>query len=49
MQSYRVVAVGAYIHVRDTDAHCYDVCIERTGDEVDATKSKTSAGESSHE
>jgi len=39
----------AYIHVRDTNAGCYDFCIERTGNEADATKSKTSAGGSSHE
>jgi uncharacterized protein DUF1203 len=37
----------AYIHVRDTDAGCYDFYIERTSDEADAAQTKTSsAGES---
>ena len=39
----------AYIHVRDTDAGCYDFCIERTSDGADATKKTTSNGGSSHE
>lgn len=39
----------AYIHVRDTDAGCYDFSIERTTNEADATKDGTSAGGSSHE
>ena len=38
-----------YIHVRDTDAGCYDFCIERMGDETDATKNKTSIGGSYRE
>ena len=38
----------SYIHVRDTDAGCYDFLIERaTQDELD--ESKTSNGGSSHE
>ncbi len=39
----------AYIHVRDTDAGCYDFCIERTSNEPDATENRTSNGGSSHE
>lgn len=39
----------AYIHVRDTDAGCYDFCIERTSDEAVATEIRTSNGGSSHE
>jgi hypothetical protein len=39
----------AYIHVRDTDAGCYDFCIERTSDETGSTQSRTSDGEYSHE
>jgi hypothetical protein len=39
----------AYIHVRDTDAGCYDFCIERTSDEAGATETRTSKGGSSHE
>lgn len=39
----------AYIHARDTDAGCYDFCIERTSDEADPTKNTMSNGESSHE
>jgi Protein of unknown function (DUF1203) len=39
----------AYIHVRDTDAGCYDFRIERTSNEADATQSRTSNGGSSHE
>ena len=39
----------AYIHVRDTDAGCYDFCIERTSDEASTTENRTSNGGSSHE
>jgi len=39
----------AYIHVRDTDAGCYDFCIERTGDEESQYESTASNGGSSHE
>jgi hypothetical protein len=39
----------AYIHVRDTDAGCYDFCIERTSDEAGATETRTSNGGSFHE
>lgn len=39
----------AYIHVRDTDAGCYDFCIERANDEADQKKSERSNGGNSHE
>jgi len=39
----------AYIHVRDTDAGCYDFCIERTSDEERLDESNRSKGGSSHE
>ena len=39
----------AYIHVRNTDAGCYAFCIERTSDEADAAKTKTSSGGESRE
>ena len=39
----------AYIHVRNTDAGCYAFCIERTSDEADATRTRTSNGGDSHE
>jgi hypothetical protein len=39
----------AYIHVRDTDAGCYDFRIERMSDEADAAGKGTSNGGSSHE
>jgi hypothetical protein len=39
----------AFIHVRDTDAGCYDFCIERTSDEAGATEIRKSNGEESHE
>ncbi len=39
----------AYIHVRDTDAGCYDFCIERTSHEERQDQSATSNGGSSHE
>jgi hypothetical protein len=39
----------AYIHVRDTDAGCYDFCIERMSNEGDAAKNTTPNGGSSHE
>jgi hypothetical protein len=39
----------AYIHVRDTDAGCYDFSIERTGNEKGAGESTRSNGGSSHE
>jgi hypothetical protein len=39
----------AYIHVRDTDAGCYDFCIERTSNESDAPKNTESRGGQSHE
>jgi hypothetical protein len=38
----------AYIHVRDTDAGCYDFCIERTTDEEDFDENESRGG-SSHE
>lgn len=39
----------AYIHVRDTDAGCYDFCIERTSDEEGQYQSTPTNGGSSHE
>ncbi len=39
----------AYIHVRDTDAGCYDFCIERTGDEESRYEKAASNGGSSRE
>lgn len=39
----------AYIHVRDTDAGCYDFCIERKRDEEGLDESKRSNGGDSHE
>jgi len=39
----------SYIHVRDTDAGCYDFCIERMSDEAGITKTTTSNGGESHE
>ncbi|MDQ6872134.1 MAG: DUF1203 domain-containing protein [Gemmatimonadota bacterium] len=39
----------AYIHVRDTNAGCFDFRIERTGNEAEATQNTTSNGGSSHE
>jgi hypothetical protein len=40
----------AYIHVRDTDAGCYDFRIERTSNEKERLdESKTSPGGASHE
>jgi hypothetical protein len=39
----------SYIHVRDTQAGCYDFCIERTDDEADATKNSLPSGGQSHE
>jgi len=39
----------AYIHVRDTDAGCYDFCIERITDEAGATEITTSKRGESHE
>ena len=39
----------SYIHVRDTQAGCYDFCIERTDDEEGATENSTSSGGQSHE
>ena len=39
----------AYIHVRDTNAGCFDFRIERTGNEAEATQSTTSDEGSSHE
>lgn len=39
----------AYIHVRDTDAGCYDFCIERATDEEGLDESKRSNGGTSHE
>jgi uncharacterized protein DUF1203 len=39
----------AYIHVRDTDAGCYDFCIERMSDEAGPTETTTSNGGESHE
>lgn len=51
MQPYRVVAVQDQIagHVRDTQAGCYDFCIERADDEADATKNSIPSGGQSHE
>lgn len=39
----------SYIHVRDTQAGCYDFCIERKNDEAEATKNTTPSGGHSHE
>jgi hypothetical protein len=39
----------SYIHVRDTQAGCYDFCIERADDEAEATKNRTASGGHSHE
>jgi hypothetical protein len=39
----------AYIHVRDTDAGCYDFCVERTSDEGSLNERKQSDGGGSHE
>ena len=39
----------AYIHVRDTDAGCYDFCIERTSDEEGTDEIPASNGGTSHE
>lgn len=39
----------AYIHVRDTEAGCYDFSIERTSDEAAAAETRTSSGGESHE
>ena len=39
----------AYIHVRDTDAGCYDFCIERTSDKEGVNESKKSNGGGSRE
>ena len=39
----------AYIHVRDTDAGCYDFCIERTNKKESLDESGTSNGGGSHE
>jgi hypothetical protein len=38
----------AYVHVRDTDAGCYDFCIERMSDEEAAEGTRSSNG-ASHE
>jgi hypothetical protein len=39
----------SYIHVRDTDAGCYDFLIERTSEEEGLDESKASNGAASHE
>lgn len=39
----------SYIHVRDTQAGCYDFCIERADDEADVTKNSTPSGGQSYE
>ncbi len=39
----------AYIHVRDTDAGCYDFCIERTSDKEDLDETEVSNGGGSRE
>jgi hypothetical protein len=39
----------AYIHVRDTDAGCYDFRIERTNNEAEATSGATTEGGRFHE
>ena len=39
----------AYIHVRNTDAGCYDFCIERTSEKEGLDESKKSVGGDSHE
>jgi hypothetical protein len=38
-----------YVHVRDTDAGCYDFCIERTSNDGGAAEKDTSKGGPSHE
>ena len=38
-----------YVHVRDTDAGCYDFCIERTSNEGGAAGKSTSKRGASHE
>ena len=39
----------AYIHVRDTDAGCYDFCIERASEKEGLDERKTSNGGGSRE
>ena len=39
----------SYIHVRDTDAGCYDFCIERIGNEEGIANTAASNGGASHE
>ncbi|MEP6551418.1 MAG: DUF1203 domain-containing protein, partial [Gemmatimonadales bacterium] len=39
----------AYIHVRDTDAGCYDFCIEKASEENDLHKGEPASGGYSHE
>ena len=39
----------AYIHVRDTEAGCYDFCIERMSDQKGMDESTSSNGGYSHE
>jgi hypothetical protein len=50
MQSYSVVAVGdGKEDLRDSDAGCYDFCIEKTSDKEGIDESKTSNGGGSRE
>ncbi len=45
----RRTRVSAYIHVRDTDAGCYDFCIEKASEENDLHKGEPASGGYSHE
>ena len=50
MQSYTAVAVGdGKEDLRDSDAGCYDFCIERTSDKEGIDESKTPNGGGSRE
>ena len=50
MQSYSVAAVGDRKEdLRDTDAGCYDFCIERTSDKEGLDESKTTSAGGSRE
>jgi hypothetical protein len=50
MQSYSVVGIGdGKEDLRDSDAGCYDFCIERTNDEERLNESKRSNGGDSNE
>lgn len=39
----------AYIHVRDTDAGCYDFCIEKASEETDSNQTESASRGYSHE